>query len=99
MKINKNNIVDIIYKRLNGIVSKKNISSVLNIICKSMINYFIDGKSIKIEHFGIFEPYIFHGHKGWNVELKKMQYVAPKKSIRLRIDPYFRKKTREQMLK
>lgn len=92
MKITRAKIVDIIFNRLNKAITKKQINIALKTICQTIVDDLVDGNTVDIKNFGSFIPYIFHGHKGYNVSTKQVEYIKPKYEVKLKIHPKFQEK-------
>jgi len=71
--IGRKEISDLIYKRLDKTVSKKYIRCAVNIICEEIVGMLLDNENISVRNFGILNPYLFHSHKGFNVQTGKVQ--------------------------
>lgn len=84
MKIDKKKLTNIIFKRLNGALTKSAIYDALVIINDSLIESAISNKTISIHNFGTFSPFMFSEHKGFNIASGEMQEVKPFKTLKFR---------------
>lgn len=87
----KKDIVNIIYKKLNKVASKKDIKKAIDILIKSMTEEFLNKNSISIKNFGTFSPYLFKGHNAYNVNNGNFLYIKNFISIKFRTNSTFKK--------
>lgn len=84
MKIGRGDISLKIYSKLNGVVSKKYIYDAVNMICDSIKEDIVEGKSVSVQNLGTWSPYMYHGHKGLNVATGKVEEHKPFKTVKFR---------------
>lgn len=102
MKIGRGEISLRIYSKLNGAIHKKYIYDAINIILDSIKEDLVDGKSVSVENLGTLSPYMYHGHKGFNVSTGEIQNHQPFKTVQFRPHSTFKKmisERRERFLK
>ena len=88
-KIDKRKLTSIIFKRLNGALSKKSIYDAISVIDDSIIESLIDNKTVSIANFGTLSPYLFHEHKGLNIASGAVEPVKPFKAVKFRAHSNF----------
>ncbi len=81
--INRKELSSLVYKRLNETVPKRLIYDIINIMVDDMSNKLADGESISIDNFGTLSTYLRHGHDALNVSTNSVEYVHPRRNIRL----------------
>jgi len=82
MIIGRKEIVDNIYRRINGAVPKSYIHDIIAVICDHIIDNLSEQLAFSVSNFGTFSVSIFHGHHGYNIASGCMQYVNPFKTIK-----------------
>jgi nucleoid DNA-binding protein len=82
MIIGKKDIVDNIYRRINGVVPKSYISDIVTVICDHVIEKLAEQLAFSVSNFGTFSVSVFHGHHGYNIASGDMQYVKSFKTIK-----------------
>lgn len=87
----KKDLSNIIYKKLNKIISKPKIKKSIDIIINSLADELIEKKSISIKNFGTFSPYLFKGHKSFNVNTGNFIYIDSFLNIKFRTHYSFNK--------
>ena len=65
--VSKRYIVDQIYSRLDGAISKDVIYQAITVIVDEMHEMILNKEQISISNFGTIDPYLQHGHKGIDV--------------------------------
>lgn len=88
-KIDKKKLTALIYKRLNGVLSKKSIYDAVTVINDSLIESIIDNKAISITNFGTFSPYLFHAHEGLNIASGVRHTVKSFRTVKFRAHTCF----------
>lgn len=83
-KIDKKKLTNVIFKRLNGALTKSAIYDALVIINDSLIEFAVSNKTISIHNFGTFSPFLFLEHKGFNIASGEMQEVKSFKTLKFR---------------
>lgn len=83
-RIDKRKLTEAIYNRLGGAISKSSIYDALGVINDSMVDMIVDNKTISVHNFGTLSPYVFHGHKGLNINSGHLQEVKEFKTVKFR---------------
>lgn len=96
MKIGRHNISLKIYSKLNGAIPQKRIHDAINIICDSIKEDILEGKSVSVHNLGTFSPFLFHGHKGLNVATGNIENHEPFKTVKFRPHSTFSKMISER---
>ncbi len=65
--INKKELTTILSEKLNNTISKKDIYHSITIICEYLLDQIKDNKSVSVDNFGTFSPFIMKGHKGYHI--------------------------------
>ena len=81
--INRKELSTSVYNRLNKVVPKRLIYDIINIMVDDMTDKLAEGKSISIDNFGTLSTYLRHGHDALNVATNSVEYVPPRRNIRL----------------
>src|SRR5690554_6291491 len=71
--IDRVKLTNLIYKRLEKNITKKDIRLAIDIICEEIASILIDKEALSISNFGTLNPYLFHSHNGINVQTGEMQ--------------------------
>lgn len=101
-KVGKKQITEEIYNRLDGAISTKELYYVVSLITKEITDIILRQESISIKNFGTLSSYLFHGHKGFNVATRTVEYVEPFKTVKLYVHVGFKsllQKNREKFNK
>jgi len=95
-KINKQKLIDAIYKKLDGVVTKNHIHDVINIVCDWVAEELIANRSVTIKNFGTLSSYIFHGHDAVNIGTRIREYVPEFWSVKFRSHHVFKRLVRRR---
>jgi len=90
MKITKAKLVDNIYKKLGGAVSKLVIRDVVTVICHYIQTELGYDRVVSVQNFGTFSPYRFHEHDGIDVSSGAMRHVEGFRSVKFLPHAVFR---------
>lgn len=66
--LGRREITSQIYNRLDKSIKRKYIADAVNVICEELSEAFSRNESISVKNFGTLNPYLFHSHKGLNVQ-------------------------------
>jgi nucleoid DNA-binding protein len=71
-KVDKDEVIDRIHKRIGKIVSKMLINDAIIVICNDMVSRLADDDSISIHNFGTFSTDVVKGYVGRNINGEKI---------------------------
>lgn len=90
MKITKQHLIDNIYKKLGGAVSKLIIRDVITVISNYIQEEVKQDRSVSIQNFGTFSPFNFHERGGLDVYSGKPLRMKNFKSVKFSPHAVFR---------
>ena len=74
-RINKSQLTDRVYKRLNGAVPKMAINDAINVIFNTLTQKITKGDPVFVDNFGLLEQKTCAGHKIMNIGSGEDEYV------------------------
>ena len=89
-KLNKNEIIDLVAERahLSRADAKAAIDSTFDLMVEALLN----GQSVNIKNFGVFEPKTKSGRKGTHPKKHTAIEISPKKTVIIHLAKEFKKK-------
>jgi len=74
--------VEAIYAKVDGAMTKRDISAAVNVICDCIGDTLVKDGLLTISNFGTLSTYMCPGHDGVNIKTGKLEYVKPMKRVR-----------------
>jgi len=87
--VDRQNIVDKVYKKFDGAISKLALYDALQAICEDLENRIVDGQSVSISNFGTFHQYEYKTRKTVDINSGELRETQPFINIRFVPDKTF----------
>lgn len=94
--VGRQEIVDAIYFRLDKSLKRKYITDSVNVICEELAESLIENEAITVKNFGTLNPYLFHAHRGYNVQTGIVQEYPEFWSVKFHTHDSFQKLMEEK---
>ena len=91
MKISKEKLSDLVYKRLDRSIPKMVIYDVITVMFDYFANELFNNRAVSIKNFGTWSPFMFHEHEGINVATGVKQIVQSFRTVKFVPHTVFRK--------
>ena len=81
--IDRKKLASLVFSRLNETVPKGLLYDIIYIVSDDLSEKLLSDESISIENFGTLSTYVIPGHNARNIYTNSIEYIEPKRSIRL----------------
>lgn len=68
----------------------------MGLVCEEIKSAIIKDEMISVKNFGTISTYLYHGHQGYNVHTKKVEYVKPIRVVKFHPHAAFSKLIKER---
>ena len=93
-KLNKNEIIEIVSESAH--ISKVDTKAVIDATFDLIANTLLDGQSVNIKNFCVFEPKTKSGRKGTHPKKHTEIVIKPKKTVTIHLAKEFKNKLNEE---